>query len=118
MTNQRLRTSASSCRMFMSPSRLRHSLAIRWCHWINFFALAIMVWSGLIIYWSNAVHRIGSRRYTLVKFFPEWFYTVFNIRFRLGEGMSWHFTFMWLFAVNGLIYVTYAMIHGDWGRKF
>jgi hypothetical protein len=28
----------------------KHPLAIRWFHWVNFPALAIMIWSGLLIY--------------------------------------------------------------------
>jgi thiosulfate reductase cytochrome b subunit len=102
----------------MSSNKQRHSLAVRCQHWINVFALAIMVWSGLLIYWANDVYRIGMGRFTALKFFPEWFYTLFNIRFRLAEGMSWHFTFMWLFAANGLVYVMHAWIKGDWRTKF
>ena len=33
---------------------------------------------------------------------------------RLAEGMAWHFTFMWLFAVNGLLYVLYTALSGEW----
>src|SRR5262249_37311548 len=33
---------------------------------------------------------------------------------RLAEGMAWHFTFMWLFALNGLLYVTYNAWSGAW----
>jgi thiosulfate reductase cytochrome b subunit len=102
----------------MSLNSPRHSLAVRCHHWINFFALAMMTWSGLLIYWANDVYRIGAGPFTLFKFFPEWFYSLFNIRFRLAEGMSWHFTFMWLFAANGFFYVTYTLVNREWQTKF
>ena len=38
----------------------KHPLAIRWFHWINFPALTVMIWSGMLIYWANDVYRIGG----------------------------------------------------------
>jgi hypothetical protein len=34
----------------------KHSLAIRWMHWINFPLLALMIYSGLLIYWADSQH--------------------------------------------------------------
>ena len=96
----------------------RHPLAIRWFHWVNFPVLAVMIWSGLLIYWANDVYRVGIGRSTLFKFFPDSFYFVLNIGFRLAEGMAWHFTFMWLFAVNGVLYVAYSVLSGEWRYLF
>ena len=92
----------------------KHSLPTRWFHWLNVPLLAIMVWSGLLIYWANDVYRVGLGNVTLFHFFPDWFYAAFNLRFRLAEGMAWHFFFMWLFAINGLLYVGYTLISGEW----
>jgi hypothetical protein len=39
--------------------RSKHPLAIHWCHWVNFPLLALMIWSGLWIYWANNVYRVG-----------------------------------------------------------
>jgi thiosulfate reductase cytochrome b subunit len=89
-------------------------LAIRWFHWINFPVLALMIWSGLLIYWANDVYRIGFGDTTLVKFFPQKFYDTLNLPFRLGEGMGWHFFFMWIFFLNGLLYVVYTIFSGEW----
>lgn len=90
----------------------KHSLAIRWFHWINFPVLAVMIWSGLLIYWANDVYRVGLGEFTLFKFFPEAVYSSLNIGFRLAEGMAWHFVFMWLFTLNGLLYVSYLIWSG------
>jgi thiosulfate reductase cytochrome b subunit len=92
----------------------KHNLATRWFHWLNFPLLSIMIWSGLLIYWANDVYRIGWNDTTLLKFFPESFYQALNVSFRLAEGMAMHFVFMWLFAINGIIYVTYTIFSGEW----
>jgi thiosulfate reductase cytochrome b subunit len=92
----------------------KHPLAIRWFHWINFPVLTLMIWSGLLIYWANDVYRLGWGDTTLLKFFPESFYDALNVKFRLAEGMSLHFVFMWLFSLNGLGYVIYTIFSGEW----
>ena len=92
----------------------KHPLAIRWSHWINFPVLALMIWSGFLIYWANDVYRIGFADTTLLKFFPQSFYEALNINGRMAEGMSYHFVFMWLFFINGLLYVLYTIFSGEW----
>jgi thiosulfate reductase cytochrome b subunit len=92
----------------------KHPLAIRWFHWINVPVLTIMIWSGLLIYWANDVYRVGLGSFTLFHFFPDWFYESLNLSRRLAEGMAWHFTFMWIFAINGLLYVGYTIVSGEW----
>ena len=82
----------------------KHPLAIRWFHWINFPLLAIMIWSGTLIYWANAVYVPLPK--------PLW--QALHIGYRLAEGMAYHFFFMWLFAINGLLYVIYTIVSGEW----
>jgi thiosulfate reductase cytochrome b subunit len=92
----------------------KHSLAVRLFHWINFFALAMMVWSGLLIYWANPVYRLTLGRYVLFSFFPEPFFEALGVPYRLAEGMSLHFSMMWLYGINGLVYVGYMGLSGEW----
>jgi thiosulfate reductase cytochrome b subunit len=92
----------------------KHTLATRWMHWINFPLLAMMVWSGLLIYWANAVYSIKIGGIELFHFFPQWFWDTLAIPFRLAEGLQIHFFFMWLFAANGVAYVIYAFASGEW----
>jgi thiosulfate reductase cytochrome b subunit len=73
-----------------------------------------MLWSGLLIYWANDVYSIGWGDTTILKFFPEAFYKAINIPYRLAEGMSFHFAFMWLFTINGIAYVSYTFFSGEW----
>ena len=94
----------------MSQKKLvkKHPPAIRWMHWINFPVLAIMIWSGLLIYWANDIYKVNLG-FKTITFFDPWFYTALHIPQRLAEGMSFHFTFMWIFAINGLVYFLYLM---------
>ncbi len=93
-------------------------MAIRWLHWINFPLLTIMIWSGILIYWGNDVYRLGWGDKTILKFFPDSIYKALNIPFRLAEGMSLHFVFMWFFAINGLIYFLYLLFSKEWKLIF
>jgi thiosulfate reductase cytochrome b subunit len=92
----------------------KHPTAIRWFHWINFPLLTIMIWSGMLIYWANDVYTIGWGDTTIFHFFPDSFYSALHFDHRLSEGMAWHFVFMWLFAVNGVLYVLYTLLSGEW----
>lgn len=113
----------------------KHPLAIRWLHWINFPLLFLMIWSGLLIYWANAVYGIKIFGYELFHFFPAWFYEIYkidfwgykipdylpawsyewmSIPFRLADGLQMHFFLMWFFIVNGVLYVLYTAFSGEW----
>ncbi len=101
----------------------KHPLAIRWMHWVNFPVLFTMIWSGLLIYWNDsdnaykhphAVYRVGVGSLTLVRLFPPWFWKAINAPYRVTEGLGYHFFFMWIFAINGILYVTYLLISREW----
>jgi thiosulfate reductase cytochrome b subunit len=102
----------------------KHPLAIRWMHWINFPVLATMIWSGLLIYWNDSippsgthehsVYRIGIGSWTLIRLFPKWFWDSWNAAYRPHVGLGYHFFFMWFFMLNGLAYVLYTGISGEW----
>src|SRR6266403_2652937 len=92
----------------------KHPRAIRWMHWINVPVLAVMIGSGLLIYWANDVYAVRVAGATLFHFFPSWFYRTFGFEQGLAVGMAYHFTFMWLFAMNGFLYVLYTLISGEW----
>jgi thiosulfate reductase cytochrome b subunit len=101
----------------------KHPLAIRWMHWVNFPVLFTMIWSGLLIYWNDsdnayqhphAVYRVGVGSLTVVRLFPPWFWKLINAPYRVTEGLGYHFFFMWIFAINGILYVSYLLISGEW----
>ena len=74
---------------------------MRWTHWANFPLMALMVWSGILIYWANDIYP---------GFFPEWFYQTFHIPQRLAEGMAIHFSVAWLFVINSVLYTGYVLL--------
>ena len=101
----------------------KHPLAIRWMHWVNFPVLFTMIWTGLWIYWNDsdnayqhphAVYRIGVGSFTLVRFFPEWFWKAANVPYHVTQGLGYHFFFAWIFAINGLLYVLFTVFSGEW----
>ena len=94
--------------------RAKHPLAIRWCHWVNFPVLFVMIWSGMLIYWANDEYTLHVGPKTLFHFFPDKFYEIFHLNSKLAQGMSIHFAFMWLFGLNGLVYVLYLLFSGEW----
>jgi thiosulfate reductase cytochrome b subunit len=93
----------------------KHPLAIRWFHWLNFPLLALMIWSGLLIYWAYPVYRIGVGDFTLVTMnLDQTTWRALHVNNRLAEGMALHFFFMWFFAINGALYVLYTIVSGEW----
>lgn len=107
----------------MVTMEYKHSIATRWMHWINFPLLFVMIYSGILIYWADSQHeglnahrvyRIGFGDWTLVRLFPTWFYNSLHLRFQLAKGLSYHFFFMWFFALNGVAYVLHTFLSGEW----
>jgi len=82
----------------------KHPLAIRWFHWLNFPLLAVMIWSGILIYWAYP-------RYANL---PQTWWRALHINNHLPQGMALHFFFMWLFMINGVLYVLYTLFSGEW----
>jgi thiosulfate reductase cytochrome b subunit len=81
-----------------------HPLVVRISHWINAFAILVMVASGWRIY--NASPLFGFR-------FPD----EITLGGWLAGALQWHFAAMWLLALNGIVYVTYGIVSGHFRRK-
>ncbi len=101
----------------------KHLLAIRWMHWINFPVLFTMVWTGLLIYWNDSdnayrhahrVYRIGVGKFTLLWLFPDWFYHLLHVPYHVTQGLGYHSFFLWIFGFNGIAYVLYLALSGEW----
>jgi thiosulfate reductase cytochrome b subunit len=85
-------------------SMLIHPLIVRVCHWVNVLAVLIMITSGWEIY--NASPLFGwSFPYQIT--LGGW----------LAGALQWHFAGMWLFAINGLVYLVYGIASGHFRRK-
>ena len=91
--------------------------AIRLTHWINIPLLVIMAGSGLQIF--AAYPALGPRgaQYSWYPFQneapPAW------LRFGgwLAGARHWHFAVAWFLILNGLIYITYMIVSGEWRRR-
>jgi len=81
-----------------------HPLVVRVTHWINAFAILIMVASGWRIY--NASPLFGFR-------FPN----DLTLGGWLAGALQWHFAALWLLALNGIVYVGYGIFSGHFRRK-
>jgi thiosulfate reductase cytochrome b subunit len=81
-----------------------HPVWLRITHWINAVAVVMMIGSGWEIYNASPLFSFDfSKTITL----GEW----------LGGALLWHFAAMWLFVVNGLVYVTLGILTGRFRRK-
>ena len=83
-------------------TRVRHHPAIiRITHWVNFFALGVMVASGLRIYNASPI-------------FPFRIPPAVTLGGWLAGARQWHFFAMWLFFLNGAVWVSYNVLsrHG------
>jgi thiosulfate reductase cytochrome b subunit len=81
-----------------------HPLVVRLTHWINVLAVLIMITSGWQIY--NASPLFGFS-------FPD----ALTLGGWLAGALQWHFAALWLFVVNGAIYVAYGILSGHFRRK-
>src|SRR6266581_8284282 len=81
-----------------------HPIWVRLTHWINAFAMLVMIGSGWEIY--NASPLFGFT-------FPG----SVTLGGWLAGALLWHFAAMWLLAVNGLIYVALGLASGRFRRK-
>jgi len=68
----------------------------------------------MMIYWAYDPYQVGISRFTLFHLFPDWFYNATHVPHKLALGMAWHFYLMWLFAINGVAYVIYTAVSGEW----
>jgi thiosulfate reductase cytochrome b subunit len=83
---------------------LIHPLVVRITHWVNVLAVLIMITSGWAIY--NASPLFGFE-------FP---YAI-TLGGWLAGALQWHFAGMWIFAINGLVYLLYGIASGHFRRK-
>lgn len=85
-------------------SMLIHPLIVRVCHWLNVLAVLMMITSGWAIYNASPLFDWS---------FPDGV----TLGGWLAGGLQWHFAAMWLFAVNGLVYLIYGIASGHFRRK-
>ncbi len=94
--------------------RKRHHWIVRLTHWVNVVAIVIMVGSGLRIF--NAYPAFARKGELFCCYpwegqpFPAWL----TFGGWLAGARNWHFAMMWVLVVNGLVYLTFVYLHGEW----
>lgn len=88
----------------------QHPWAVRFCHWANAVSVTVLAMSGLQIF--AAFPAFGSKipQENLIDAVPE----AIALGGWLGGALQWHFTFAWIFAGGGLLYVISQVISGHW----
>ena len=92
----------------------RHHIVVRITHWVNVIALTIMVGSGLRIF--NAYPKFARRGETFCCYPFAGRPIPANLTFGgwLAGARNWHFAMMWVLVVNGLVYLAFIYLHGEW----
>ena len=96
-------TSDTEPRAQVRPKTI-HPLWVRVTHWINAVAIVLMMLSGWQIYNASPL-------------FPFAFSPSITIGGWLAGALLWHFAAMWLFVINGLVYVVLGILTGRFRRK-
>jgi thiosulfate reductase cytochrome b subunit len=94
----------------------RHRRGNRWMHWLNFPLLTVMIWSGMRIYWADLrdPYVVGIGGWEVFTFWPTWVNETLGLKSKLARGMAFHFSFGWLFLLNGLAFAGYLTRTGGW----
>ena len=82
-----------------------HPLVVRAAHWLNVLAVLMMITSGWRIYNADPLFDAIS--------FPD----QITLGGWLAGALQWHFAAMWLFVLNGIVYVAYGIVSGHFRRK-
>jgi thiosulfate reductase cytochrome b subunit len=91
--------------MHAEPARpVIHPRWVRVTHWVNALAMLVLIGSGWQIYNASPL-------------FPFIFPGGITLGGWLAGALLWHFTAMWLLAMNGLIYVALGIATGRFRRK-
>jgi thiosulfate reductase cytochrome b subunit len=97
-------TAEAAATVAPSASRTIHPVWVRITHWINAVAIVMMIGSGWQIYNASPLFSFEfDKSITL----GDW----------LGGALLWHFAAMWLFVVNGLVYVALGVLTSRFRRK-
>jgi thiosulfate reductase cytochrome b subunit len=95
---------ASDDRAVPASTEVIQPVWVRTVHWINAFAMILMIMSGWQIYNASPLFAFKfSHSITL----GGW----------LGGALLWHFAAMWLLMINGLVYLALGLATGRFRKK-
>jgi thiosulfate reductase cytochrome b subunit len=88
-----------------TPTKVLQPAWVRTMHWINAFAMILMIMSGLQIYNASPLFNFLTFSHSIT--LGGW----------LGGALLWHFAAMWLLMINGLAYLVTGFATGRFRRK-
>jgi thiosulfate reductase cytochrome b subunit len=97
-------TAQATATVAPSAGRTIHPAWVRVTHWVNAVAVVVMIGSGWEIYNASPL-------------FPFSYPKSITIGGWLAGALLWHFAAMWLFVVNGLVYVVLGVLTGRFRRQ-
>jgi Ni/Fe-hydrogenase b-type cytochrome subunit len=101
-----------------SPPRaeriVRHHVIVRLTHWVNAIALTIMIGSGLRIFNAYPAFAPRGDRFCCYPYEGKAIPASLTFGGWLGGARNWHFAMMWVLFLNGLVYLTFIYLHGEW----
>ncbi|MEE2775374.1 MAG: cytochrome b/b6 domain-containing protein [Acidobacteriota bacterium] len=99
-----------------------HPISVRICHWMNLVACGFLLWSGVHIfldfpelYWGDT----GYQGYPAIFKLSDWGLS-WDQAGELGDrmwGRNYHFTFAWVFLLNGVFYVGWNLLRGTYKSR-
>jgi Ni/Fe-hydrogenase b-type cytochrome subunit len=98
----------------VSAVRRRHHWVVRVTHWVNVIAVVVMVGSGFRIFNAYAMFARRGETFCCWPWEGQAIPKQFTFGGWLAGARNWHFAMMWVLVVNGLIYLTFIYLHGEW----
>jgi Ni/Fe-hydrogenase b-type cytochrome subunit len=92
----------------------RHHAVVRITHWVNVIALTIMVASGLRIFNAYPAFARRGETFCCYPFAGRPIPASLTFGGWLAGARNWHFAMMWVLVVNGLVYLGFIYLHGEW----
>jgi len=92
----------------------RNHAVVRITHWVNVVALTIMVASGLRIFNAYPAFARKGETFCCYPFAGRPIPAKLTFGGWLAGARNWHFAMMWVLVVNGLVYLGFIYLHGEW----
>jgi thiosulfate reductase cytochrome b subunit len=89
-------------------------VVVRITHWVNVVALTIMIASGLRIFDAYPAFARRGETFCCWPFEHDAIPAPLTFGGWLAGARNWHFAMMWLLAVNGIVYLGFIYLHGEW----
>lgn len=93
-----------------SKAVYEHPWAVRFAHWANAISVSVLALSGIQIFYAFPSFGAKIPQQNLVDDIPA----AVRLGGWLGGGLQWHFTFMWIFAAGGVLYVISQAVSGHY----